>query len=147
MNRRTLTAAAAALAATIGAAACDPADTIAQGAPASASRRAAQCTPRINGTGITVNHGTVTGTLTLHCADVPSFPLVDLHLFYRPNTRVGTSDAGHADSSTYAASYSVTAACKAGLWYLGAVTDTSDISAAPDPQHGATLTLTAADCA
>jgi len=94
-------------------------------APATTAAAAdSNCTPLypdMNNTGVTLSGGTVTGEMTLSCDQDPTgYFGVSIALFYRPNTDVSTTYLAGPNYSTYQDTYTVTATCKPGLWYLGA---------------------------
>lgn len=162
MNRRTHALTAAALATVLAAGACTPntdtaaaATTGTQTATTQAATTTDPCTPQYvsaDGTGITATHGAVTGTAALNCGDTPSSLTLSVELFYRPDTATPTRDAGTANYTQAATSYTVTATrpCAPGLYYLGLVYSGTLGGAAfhsTPPTIGPVATLTAADCA
>ena len=137
MTKRTTTAVLALLPVACGIAACQPTsaqsdsssritNTTQSPAGSGAADSSPDCTPvypDMQGTGITLVNGKVTGAMTLNCTPVPAAGAtfsVSIALFYRPSTNVSTTYLSGPSSETYQGTYSVTDSCKPGLWYVGA---------------------------
>lgn len=105
---------------------------------------APNCTPLYpdeDNTGVTLSGGTVTGSMTLSCNQDPAqgaYFGVSIALFYRPNTAVSTTYLAGPDHDTYQDTYTVTAKCRRGLWYIGEAVNGK-------PFHGTVVDIT--DCA
>lgn len=102
------------------------------------------------GSGITVQHGQVTGAVTLHCNGTPDVPLISLTLAYAPPGQPlsdGREAAGRTFQETQA-KYTVSTAClKPGTYVQHVLYGASvDGTALANHQWGTGKTITAADC-
>lgn len=108
--------------------------------------QAATCTAEFNDgqdhSGISRSGGTLTATVSVDChgQQVPGPLSVSIALFYRPDTSVGTTtygSTGAVDDGSPAnySTYTTTATCKLGLWYIGT-------AVGADPARGPQITVT-----
>jgi hypothetical protein len=108
--------------------------------------QAATCTAEFNDgqdhSGISRSGGTLTATVSVDChgQQVPGPLSVSIALFYRPDTSIGTTtygSTGAVDDGSPAnySTYTTTATCKLGLWYIGT-------AVGADPARGPQITVT-----
>jgi hypothetical protein len=148
MTRRTTAAGLTLLLLTPAAAACTPstASSADNGAAVSATSTAdlPDCTPIYPGTdnsGITVTHGTVTGSMMLTCDPVPvsgQIFQVTIGLAYLSGDP-DTASRGEHTVNGYQDTYTATAPCKPGVWAIVAVLDGTTGGHLPAPS---TVTIT-----
>jgi hypothetical protein len=138
--------------------ACQPQDTTTTQAgpgftPLPASTGTGPCTADygLDGTGLTVNSGNITGTVSANCfpqSDQPGDTHIEVVLIRKvTNTGQTTTPASHAYTSTQD-EMSVTAHCAPGLWTLATnITTIINGAATVTGTYGQDIDVTATDCA